>query len=191
MELDKGKPYDFAVVVYEGSDTADNAFDALKALEKEGMLKIHDAAVITRTQRGTIKLKNKGFIAGGKGGAIGLVIGAVAGGPLLGAVLGWAVGFFRSSDRRQIRKALDDKLGIRDSALAIVVEDAKWDEILPATERFNGTAIHHQLQGESLAKLEQMANEAAEVARTLPSPFPPLNVFFSSLSTRPAPPVTM
>ncbi len=163
MELDKGKPYDFAVVVYKGSDTADKAFDHLKNLEQEGMLKIHDAAVITRTDRGKIKLKNKGYIAGGKGGAIGLVVGAVLGGPILGAVVGWAVGFFRSGDRREIRRALDDKLGIRDSALAIVVENAKWDEIVPASERFGGTPIHYQLQGESLAKLEQMAEEDPDI----------------------------
>lgn len=163
MELDKGKPYDFAVVVYDGKDTADRAFDALRELEKDGALKLHDAAVITRTSRGTIRLKNKGFIAGGKGGVIGLVIGAVLGGPLLGAVIGWAVGFFRGGDRRAIRKALNDELGLDNSALAIVVEDAKWDEIVPATSHFGGEPIHYQLQGESLAKLEQMAEEDPDI----------------------------
>lgn len=163
MELDKGKPYDFAVVIYEGTDTADRAFDALRDLEKQDMLKLHDAAVITRTDKGKIKLKNKGFIAGGKGGAIGLVIGAVLGGPIVGAVVGWAVGFFRGGDRRDIRNALNEKLGIKNSALAIVVEDANWEEIVPATEHFGGEPIHYQLQGESLAKLQQMAEEDPDI----------------------------
>ncbi|MGI9622362.1 MAG: DUF1269 domain-containing protein [Acidimicrobiales bacterium] len=163
MELDKDKPYDFAVVVYEGKDTADRAVDTLKELEKEGKLKIHDAAVITRTDKGKIKLDNKGFIGGGKGGAIGLVIGAVLGGPIVGAVVGWAVGFFRSNDRREIRDVLTDKLGLTESALATVVEDADWDAILPATEHLGGEAVHYQLQGESLAKLEQMAAEDPDI----------------------------
>ncbi|MGI9594990.1 MAG: DUF1269 domain-containing protein [Acidimicrobiales bacterium] len=163
MELDKDKPYDFAVVIYEGTDTADRAFDALKDLEKKDALKIHDAAVITRNDQGKIKLDNKGFIAGGKGGAIGLVVGAILGGPILGAVIGWAVGFFRSSDRRDIRDALNDKLGPTDSALVAVVEDAKWDQVVAATEHLGGEAVHHQLQGESLAKLEQMANEEPDI----------------------------
>ncbi|MGI9614214.1 MAG: DUF1269 domain-containing protein [Acidimicrobiales bacterium] len=163
MELDQGKPYDFAVVVYNGTDTADSAFDVLKELEKEDKLKIHDAAVITRTDQGKIKLNNKGFIAGGKGGAIGLVIGAVLGGPIVGAVVGWAVGFFRSGDRREIRDALNEKLGLEESALAAVIEDAKWDDILPAMEHLGGEPLHYQLQGESLAKLEQMAEEDPDI----------------------------
>ncbi|MGI9612215.1 MAG: hypothetical protein ACR2QO_04845 [Acidimicrobiales bacterium] len=135
----------------------------MKELEKEGHVKIHDAAVITRRDDGKIKLDNKGFIAGGKGGALGLVVGAVLGGAILGAVVGWAVGFFRSSDRREIRDALNHKLGLTESALATVVEDANWEQLLPATEALGGEAVHYQLQGESLAKLEQMAEEDPEI----------------------------
>ncbi len=163
MKFDESKPYDFAVVIYEGRDTADSAYDALKGLEKEGLLKLHDAAVVTRTNRGTIHLKNKGFIAAGKGGVIGLVVGGLLGGPVAGAVIGSSIGFFRSRDRRAIRKALNDELGVTNSALAFVVEDAKWEEIVPATSRFGGEPVHYQLQGESLAKFEQMANEDPDI----------------------------
>ena len=52
-------PYDLAIAVYDGRGTADEAFDELKALERQGSLKIEEAAVFTRNERGKVKLDNK------------------------------------------------------------------------------------------------------------------------------------
>ena len=66
------KPYDFAVVVFDGPETADEAYDMMKTREERTGMTIQEAAVFNRKPIGKIKLKNKGFIAGWKGGTIGL-----------------------------------------------------------------------------------------------------------------------
>ena len=69
------RPYDFAIVVYDRNDTADEAFDEIKNLEDEGKLHLVDAAVFTRTEKGRVRLENKGYVATGKGRLVGLGIG--------------------------------------------------------------------------------------------------------------------
>jgi uncharacterized membrane protein len=153
------KPYDLAVVVFDGERTADEAFEMMKARERRTGMTLREAAVFTRTARGKIKLHNKGFVAGWKGGTIGLGVGLVLGGPVAGAVAGSLIGFGRSGDRREIRDLLTDKLGIEQSALAVVVENGNREEIADALRAMGGEAVYVELQGETLAKLEELASE--------------------------------
>ena len=153
------KPYDFAIMVFEGSDTGDQAFDAMKSIEERTDMKIHDAAVFTRSDKGTIKLKNKGYVAGWKGGAIGLGIGLLLGGPVGGALVGSLIGFGRGNDRRNLRGLLNKRLGITESALAIVLENTDRWAVENAMKGFGAEVIYTELQGESLAKLEELAQD--------------------------------
>lgn len=145
-----------AITVYDGKGTADKAFDELKVLEGEGKLEIHDAAVFTRNERGKIKLKNKGYVATWKGGAIGLGIGLLLGGPLGGAVVGRLIGFGRGNERRNLRGLVNEKLGIDNSALVVVAENVDWEDVQEAMASFGGETMYTELQGESLAKLEEL-----------------------------------
>ena len=151
------KPYDFAIMVFDGTGTADEAFDAVKAIEERTDMKVHDAAVFTRSEKGTIKLKNKGFVAGWKGGAIGLGIGLLLGGPVGGALVGSLIGFGRGNDRRNLRGVLNKRLGISESALAVVLENTDRWAVENAMKGFGAEAIYTELQGETLAKLEELA----------------------------------
>ena len=151
------KPYDFAVMVFDGPNTADEAFETVKRIEDRTDTKIQDAAVFYRSEKGTIKLNNKGYIAGWKGGTIGLGIGLLLGGPVGGAVVGGLIGFARGNDRRNLRGLLDDRLGRSQSALAIVLEDTDRDAVRAAMEGFGAEAIYTELQGETLSKLEELA----------------------------------
>ena len=153
------KPYDFAVVVFDGKNTANKAFDVMKSMEGRSDMKVHEAAVFYRTEKGTIKLNNKGFIAGWKGGAIGLGIGLLLGGPVGGAVVGGLIGFGRGNDRRNLRGLVNEKLGLHQSALAIVLENADLDEVKAAMDGFDGEAIYTELQGDSLAKLDELTGD--------------------------------
>jgi uncharacterized membrane protein len=151
------KPYDFAIAVYDGLGTADEAYDTIKSLEGHDRLKVHDAAVFTRTDKGKIKLKNKGYVAGWKGGTIGLGIGLLLGGPVGGAVVGGLIGFGRGHDRRNLRGLVDEKLGANQSALAVVAEDVEWGHVNDAMKHFGGELLYTELQGDSLTKLEELA----------------------------------
>ena len=154
------KPYDLAIIVFDGHDTADEAFEAVKAIaERTDGMKIQDAAVFHRSDKGTIKLNNKGYIAGWKGGAIGLGIGLLLGGPVGGAVVGGLIGFARGNERRNLRGLLNDELGIHQSALAVVVEGTDRENVEAAMRGLNGKAIYTELQGEALAKLEELSED--------------------------------
>lgn len=153
------KPYDLAVVVFDGEETADQAYDMMKTRSDRTGMTIHDAAVFRRTSSGKVKLDNKGFIAGWKGGTIGLGIGLLLGGPVGGAVVGSLIGFGRSGDRRDLRSLLEDRLGIEQSALAIVVEDGNREEIAEALRLMSGEPLYVELQGDSLTKLEELAED--------------------------------
>lgn len=149
--------YDLLVVVYDGKDTADRAFDATKELEEQGMLKVREAAVFTRNDQGKIKLKNKGYVAGWKGGAIGLGIGLLLGGPIAGAAIGGLIGFARGNDRRNVRGMVNEKLGTNNSALAVIAEDINWEAIDKSATDMGGELMHAELQGSSMTKLEELA----------------------------------
>lgn len=151
------KPYDLAVVVFDGERTADEAFDMMKTREKRTGMTLQEAAVFTRTASGKVKLHNKGFVSGWKGGTIGLGIGLLLGGPVAGALVGSLIGFGRSSDRRDLRDLLNERLGIEQSGLAVVVENGNREEIAGALRAMGGEAIYTELQGQTLAKLEELA----------------------------------
>ena len=153
------KPYDFAVVVFDGRETANEAFDMMKAREERTGMTVHDAAVFYRSPNGKIKLDNKGFIAGWKGGTIGLGIGLLLGGPVGGALVGSLIGFGRGSERRELRDLVNERLGMDESALAIVVENGNREEIAGALAEMGGEAVYTELQGESLAKLQELASD--------------------------------
>ena len=153
------KPYDFAVIVFDGSETANEAFTAIKQIERRTDMKVHDAAVFNRTEKGKIKLNNKGYIGGWKGGAIGLGIGLLLGGPVGGAVVGGLIGFGRGNERRNLRGLVNEKLGLHQSALAVVLEDPDLEQIEPAMRGLGGEAIYTELQGETLAKLEELTKD--------------------------------
>ena len=153
------KPYDLAIVVFDGEDTADEAFDMMKTREGRTGMKLHEAAVFTRAPNGKIKLDNKGFVAGWKGGTIGLGLGLLLGGPVGGAVVGSLIGFGHSRERRDLRAVLHDRLGIEQSALAIVVENGNRVEIADALRAMGGEPLYVELQGDSLVKLEELTED--------------------------------
>ena len=158
------KPYDFAIMIFDGKDTADEAFDAFRSIEERTEMKIHEAAVFTRSEKGTIKLKNKGFVAGWKGGAIGIGIGLLLGGPVGGALVGSLIGFGRGNERRNLRGVLNEKLGITESALAVVVENTDRFYVENAMKGLGAEVIYTELQGETLTKLEELAEDAEVTA---------------------------
>ena len=74
---DKDK-YSFIVVKYPQKDKADAALQEVLSMAKEKVVKLRDAAVITKTEKGKIKLHqtkddatSKGLL---KGGVIGVII---------------------------------------------------------------------------------------------------------------------
>jgi uncharacterized membrane protein len=152
--------YDLAIAVYDGRGTADRAFAGLRTLADQGRLGFEEAAVFTRNERGKVKLDNKGDAGAWDGGAIGLGIGLLLGGPVGGAVVGGLIGFGRDRDRQSLRDLINKRLGVDNSALAVVVHQDHWAGARSAMEQFGGETVSAEMQGSSMAELEQLTEDS-------------------------------
>ncbi len=163
---DKDK-YSFIVVKYPKKETADVALKAVLGLAKEKVVKLRDAAVITKTDKGKIKLHqtkddstSKGLL---KGGAIGVLF-ALLFGPVgwmaAGAALGGAFATFDRGIKNKLLKELGENMTPEQSAMAVLVEEADWETALGRMADLNlqGEVIVQEMVAEHLAAIEKLVD---------------------------------
>lgn len=161
------------ITAYEGRDTANEVYKTVRQLEKDKKLDIKSAMVILRKKNGKLKVVQKRKAVSGWGGAaigsgLALLLGAATGGVLAGAVVGGVIGGFGRKKRNQTKRFLDDKLGVDDSALAVLITDADWQAVRDATEHYGGERLAIELTDEAamqisaLAANEEVAGAVAE-----------------------------
>ena len=102
------------VIVYPDHDTAVSAFEAVQALDHEGKVKIHDAAVVTAHDDGQMEVvsTHRHAVKGaGKAAFWGLLIGGVLTLPVVGLVVAaGAYGFGRRKSDRGTEAAFADRV---------------------------------------------------------------------------------
>jgi uncharacterized membrane protein len=163
---DKDK-YSFIVVKYPQKDTADAALKAVLGLAKEKVVKLRDAAVITKTEKGKIKLHqtkddstSKGLL---KGGAIGVIFALLlgpAGWIAAGAAAGGALATFDRGIKNKLLKELGENMTPEQSAMAVLVEEADWETALGRMADLNlkGEVIVQEMVAEHLAAIEKLVD---------------------------------
>jgi uncharacterized membrane protein len=159
------------IISYSGRDTADEAYDALRQLEKDKQVDIKTAMTVTRKDNGKLKLKHrrrltvkKGLFAGG---AVGLLVGgAVAPAVLGGAAIGALIGTSRHGDRKEVKGFLEGKLGQDDSALAVLIKEADWAAVNEKMEPFGGEDLKVELTAEDEAAIEALDSDEEVAAAT-------------------------
>lgn len=72
-------PVQLIVAAFQEEDGAKNALNELKAAKKDHLIKIDNAAVITKDQKGKVHIKETKDMGGGKGAVIGGVVGGAIG----------------------------------------------------------------------------------------------------------------
>jgi len=140
-------PVQLIVAAFQNEDEAKEALKALKQAKKEGLIKIDDAAVLRKDEKGKIHIKEthdmgggKGAVLGGVGGAtVGLIAGAALAGPaVVGTLIGGLVAKLRDSGFSNERlETLGESLEPGTSAIVAVVEHewmVKVEEVLAETE---------------------------------------------------------
>jgi uncharacterized membrane protein len=159
--------YSFIVVKYPGKDTADAALKAVLGLAKEKVVKLRDAATITKTDKGKIKLHqtkddptSKGLLKGGGIGVIFALLFGPAGWIVAGAALGGAFATFDRGIKNKLLKELGEKMTPEQSALAVLVESADWETALGrmADLHLQGQVIVQELVAEHLAAIEKLVD---------------------------------
>ena len=159
------------IVSYSGRDTADEAYDTLRQMEKDKQVDIKTAMTVTRKDNGKLKLKHKRRMTSGKGlvagGAVGLLIGgAVAPVVLGGAAIGALIGTSGHGDRQDVKGFLEDKLGPDDSALAVLIKEADWAAVDKKMEPYGGEDLKVELTAEDEAAIEALDDDEETAAAT-------------------------
>jgi uncharacterized membrane protein len=81
-------PVQLIIAAFNDGTSAQKALDSLEQAEKEKLIKIDDAAVLTKDQAGTLRIRETKDMRGGKGAVVGGILGATVG--LLAGPVGWA-----------------------------------------------------------------------------------------------------
>ena len=72
-------PVQVIVAAFQDEEAAKGALKALKQARKEGLIKIENAAVLRKDEKGKLHIKETGDLSSGRGAAFGGVAGAAIG----------------------------------------------------------------------------------------------------------------
>jgi uncharacterized membrane protein len=164
---DKTEKSSFIVVKYPQKGTADAALQAVLGLAKEKVVKLRDAVVISKTEKGKIKLHqtkddstSKGLLKGGGIGVIFAILFGPAGWIVAGAAAGGALATFDRGIKNKLLKELGENMTPDESAMAVLVEEADWETALGrmADLHLQGQVIVQEMVAEHLAAIEKLVD---------------------------------
>jgi uncharacterized membrane protein len=170
-------PTELMIWVFDDASKADQALQELKELKHEKLIKIEDAAVLTRTADGKARVKEIHDLGGGKGALLGAIGGALVSlvvGPLgligmtaAGAVVGGLAAHFidRGFSNEQL-KQIRDQLAPNTSAIIAVIEHRWVKDLINTIAQTEIASLGQQysvtLGGDLPTITEQFRKAAAE-----------------------------
>jgi uncharacterized membrane protein len=133
-------------VVFNDESTAFEMRAALARMQKQYLLEMEDAVVVTRDQRGKTQLHQAVNLtaAGAAGGAFwGMLIGLLFLNPLLGAAIGAGAGALSGKFKNlgldnKMMKDIGDSLTPGSSALFVLLRKVTADKVLDGLKQFAG-----------------------------------------------------
>jgi len=140
---------ELVVLAFTGQDDAERMRERLVDLQKQHLVRLEDAAVVTRDMQGKVKVKQATNLAGAGamgGGFWGMLIGLLFLAPWLGlavgAVTGALVGRFTDIgvDDKFIRE-VGETIHPGNSAIFLLVAQATPDRVLEELQDFRGAKV--------------------------------------------------
>jgi uncharacterized membrane protein len=157
-------PVQLIVAAFQDEKMAKQALDALKDAQRQKLIKINNAAVLRKDEKGRLSIKETADMGGGKGAALGGVAGAAIGliaGPVLlvpaavGALVGGLSAKLRDSGFSDARlKALGARLTPGSSAIVAVVEHRWVAEVEKAMAEAGADLLTETIGADISAQLE-------------------------------------
>jgi len=154
---------------------ADHALDDLERMQKQHLIDLADAVVVTRREDGSVKIKQSvdlvggGALSGGTWGALwGGLIGLLFLNPLAGIVAGGVAGAGAGALAGSLAdygiddafiKELGRKISKDSSALFLLVRSAKVERLLEELPDYGATLLRTSLSHEQEAKLKAALEE--------------------------------
>jgi uncharacterized membrane protein len=158
------------VVGYPNIDQAQRVLGALLRLETEHLIDLEDAAIVTRSEKGKIRLHQTQDLTGAglaRGSMVGLLLGLLVLNPLLGVVAGAASGALVGalSDigiSDDFMRQIGEQLTPGSSALFILVRRATPDRVVEELAPHGGTLLRTSLSRQDEAELRALIEVAQQ-----------------------------
>jgi uncharacterized membrane protein len=160
-------------VAFPNRETAEEVLGTLGRLQTEHSIELEDAVIVTRDDKGKVKLHQSRNLAasGAVGGALwGGLIGLIFFVPLFGMAIGAATGAATGALTDvgvddKFMKDLGASLEPGGAAVIVLVRRSTPDKVLPEIAHFGGTVIHTSLDNEAEERLRHIleARDAAAV----------------------------
>ena len=148
-------------LAFKDLDTADHVLNELRAMEKEYILDLEDAAIVVRDHDSKVHVKQSVNLIGAgaaQGGAFGALWGTLFGLLFVNPLVGFLVGTATGASAGALTGALSD-YGIDDafikslgstispgtSAIFLLVHKANEDKVLPRLGKYEGTILKTSL----------------------------------------------
>lgn len=154
---------DLIAVAYPDRDTAEAVRRTLAQLATEHVIELDDAVVVTRDEKGKVKLHQavRPGAAGAANGALwGGLIGLLFLAPLFGMALGAAAGGASGSlvdygVNDSFMKELGQELVPGSSAVIVLIHEVTPDKVLPRIQQFGGKVMQTSLDEQSETRLRE------------------------------------
>jgi len=157
-------PVQLVVAAFQDEKAAKEALATLKEAKKAGLIKIENAAVLRKDEKGKLHIKETQDMGGGKGAAFGGVAGAAIGliaGPALvvpaavGALVGGLTAKLRDTGfSNQRLEKLGEGLQPGSSAIVAVVEHTWVDKVEEALAEAEADVMTAEIKADIAAQLE-------------------------------------
>ena len=157
-------PVQLVVAAFQDEKAADEALKELKTLKREKLIRIENAAVIRKDEKGKLHIRETADVGGGKGAVMGGVAGAAIGliaGPLLvvpaavGALVGGLTAKLKDSGFSDERlETLGEGLTPGSSAIVAVIEHKWVAQVQKELEEAGADLMTAQLQADIASQLE-------------------------------------
>ena len=144
---------DLIAIVYPSEEKAEEVRKRILELQKEYLIKVGDAVIATKTDKGEVKLNqlfNMTAAGATSGGFWGLLIGVLFLNPLLGVAIGAASGAVGGALTDigiddKFMKELSAGLHPGNAALFVLVAEMTSDKVLNDIKQFGGTVLKTSL----------------------------------------------
>ena len=166
-------PVELIVAAFQGEDKAGEVLDTLKQLEKEEIIFLVNAAVMTKDKKGKVSIKETQDVGAGKGALFGAIAGGLVGllggpvGVVVGAAAGAATGGVAASKidmgfPDDTLKELQGSLTDGSSAILALIQHEWVDRVVEELEKHEAALFRQALKEELVTQLNEEEEESSE-----------------------------
>ncbi len=166
-------PVELIVAAFNDEHQAAEALKTLKAQEKEGLIRLVNAAVMVKDAKGRVSVRETQDVDAKHGAAFGAIVGGLVGllggpaGVIVGAAAGAATGGVAANKidmgfADATLKELQSTLKPGSSAILALIQHEWVDRVVEEMEKFGAALFRQALKEEIAAQLEQEQGEASK-----------------------------